>query len=44
MELAGYSQPVYNKLVPSAMMRLTIAGVIRKLTVDEFVDITSVHR
>jgi len=33
MELEGYSRPMYNKLVHSA-----IVGVIHKLTVDEVVD------
>ena len=41
MELAGYSRPTYNKLVHSAVTRLTVVGVIHKLTVDEFVDHTN---
>jgi len=35
MELEGYSQPTYNKLVDSVTMRSTVVGVIHKLTVDE---------
>ena len=39
MELEGYSWPTYNKLlVHSATPRSTVAGVIHKLTIDEFVD------
>jgi len=41
MELEGYSQPTYNKLVHSDMMRSTVVGVIHKLTVAEFVDCTN---
>ena len=40
MKLEGYSRPTYNKLVHSATTRLTVVGVIHKLTVDEFVDNT----
>jgi len=40
MELDSYSRPTYNKLVHSVMTRLTVVGVIHKLTVDEFVDNT----
>jgi len=34
MELEGYSRPVYNKRMHSAMTRSTIVGVIHKLTAD----------
>ena len=34
MELEGYSRPTCNKLVHSATTRLTVVGVIHKLTVD----------
>jgi len=37
----GNSQPTYNKLVHSAMMHLTTAGVIHKPTIDECVDCTN---
>jgi len=40
MELQGYSQPTYNKLVHSAMTRSIVVGVSHKLTVDEIVDHT----
>jgi len=42
MELEGYSQPTYDKLVNSAMTRSTVVGIIHKLTVDEFVDRNSI--
>ena len=41
MELEGYSQPTYNKLMHSATTRSTVVGVIHKLTVDEFADCTN---
>jgi len=41
IELEGYSQPAYNKLVHSATTRSTIIDVIHKLTVDEIVDNTN---
>jgi len=36
MELEGYSQPTYNKLVHSATTRLEVVDVIHNLTFDEF--------
>jgi len=41
MQLEGYSQPRYNKHVHSAMMCLTVVGVIHMLTADKFVDHTN---
>ena len=41
MELGGYSQPSYNKLVHSTMKRSIVVGVIHKLAVDEFVACTN---
>ena len=42
MELEGYSQPTYNKLVHSVTMRSTLEGVIHKLTLNKFVDHTNI--
>ena len=38
MELEGYSQPTYNKLVHSDTICSTVIGVTHKPTVDDFVD------
>jgi len=36
MELKGYSQPTYNKLVHLATTHSTVVGVIHKLTDDDY--------
>jgi len=41
MELEGYSRPMYNKLVHSAMTHSIVVGINHKLAVDEFVDCTN---
>ena len=41
MELEGYSRPMYNKLVNSAMTHSIVVGINHKLAVDEFVDCTN---
>jgi len=41
MKLEGYSRPTYIKQVHSATTSSTVVSVIRKLTVDQFVDHTN---